>query len=135
MLSLPVAMVEAMIAHARQVYPDEACGLIGGIGTEGRMIWPIHNVADDPMVRFRMAPDEQVRALAAFEGRGWELIAIYHSHPTGPPRPSDTDIAEAQYPAAFYIIISLADLIHPAVTVWTIRDGRARSVLWQVKSD
>ncbi len=133
MLILRAAMVEMMIMHARQVYPEEACGLIGGTGDEGRMLWPIRNVAADPASRFRMDPEEQVRAFAAFEGRGWAMIGIYHSHPGGPPRPSETDIAEAQYPTAYYVIISLADLVRPSVTVWLIYDGQARPALWQVK--
>jgi len=133
MLILPASLVEMMIVHARQVYPDEACGLIGGAGAEGRILWPIRNVADAPTMRFRMDPEEQIRALAAIEARGCGLIGIYHSHPTGPPRPSDTDIVEAQYPEAFYLIVSLADLARPSVTVWLIRDGHARPALWQVK--
>jgi [CysO sulfur-carrier protein]-S-L-cysteine hydrolase len=56
--------------------------------------------------RFRMAPQEQVDALLAIERHGWRLLAIYHSHPEGPPNPSPTDISEASYPEAFTLIWS-----------------------------
>jgi proteasome lid subunit RPN8/RPN11 len=38
---------------------------------------------------------------------GEELFAIYHSHPHAPAEPSVRDIAEAAYPQAIYLIISL----------------------------
>jgi proteasome lid subunit RPN8/RPN11 len=36
------------------------------------------------------------------------LFAIYHSHPDTPPLPSAEDLAQAAYPEAFYLIVSLA---------------------------
>ncbi len=51
-----------------------------------------------------MDPSEQVRALFGFVESGLELIAIYHSHPSGPPGPSLTDLREAAYPEAYQLI-------------------------------
>jgi proteasome lid subunit RPN8/RPN11 len=39
--------------------------------------------------------------------RGEELFGIYHSHPKTPPLPSKSDLAQAAYPEALYLIISL----------------------------
>jgi proteasome lid subunit RPN8/RPN11 len=39
---------------------------------------------------------------------GLELVAIYHSHPTSPARPSRVDLAENYYGDVPRIIISLA---------------------------
>jgi len=36
-----------------------------------------------------------------------QLFAIYHSHPTAPAIPSKTDLDQAGYPDALYLIISL----------------------------
>ena len=35
------------------------------------------------------------------------MVAIYHSHPDSPPLPSSADLAQANYPEALYLIISL----------------------------
>ncbi len=43
------------------------------------------------------------------EGQGWELVAIFHSHPQGPAYPSATDIAEFFYPGTAVMIASPAD--------------------------
>jgi proteasome lid subunit RPN8/RPN11 len=40
------------------------------------------------------------------EARELDLVGIYHSHPHGPDTPSDTDMHEAYYPDAFYLIWS-----------------------------
>jgi proteasome lid subunit RPN8/RPN11 len=56
--------------------------------------------------RFRMDPKEQLQAFNHMDEQGWELLAIYHSHPSGPPTPSATDIAEAAYPGVIHLIWS-----------------------------
>jgi proteasome lid subunit RPN8/RPN11 len=38
-----------------------------------------------------------------------DLVGIYHSHPSGPEMPSVTDVAEAYYPEAIYLIWSGAN--------------------------
>ena len=55
-------------------------------------------------VRYRMEPLEQLAAFEAIDAQGWQLVGIYHSHPAGPEQPSPTDIAEAYYPEAVYLI-------------------------------
>ncbi len=81
----------------------EACGLLGGSRSRVEEVVPIKNAAESP-VRFRMDPGEQIQALFGFEERGLELVAIYHSHPAGPPGPSETDLSEAAYPEAVQLI-------------------------------
>jgi len=48
-------------------------------------------------VRFVMDPYEQLRVFEWIESNGLDLLAIFHSHPTGPETVSPTDIAEAAY--------------------------------------
>jgi proteasome lid subunit RPN8/RPN11 len=85
--------------------PEEACGLLAGLENQVKMVLPITNELHSP-VRYRMAAREQLEAFEKFDLAGLELIGIYHSHPNGPNRPSATDIAEAFYPEAFYLIWS-----------------------------
>ncbi len=57
--------------------------------------------------RFKMDPQEQFAAFQRIEANDWELIAIYHSHPEGPPSPSITDIKEHAYPGVLSVIFSI----------------------------
>ena len=71
------------------------------------VVHPVTNILHSP-VRYRMDPQEQLRAFQEIDEAGLELLAIYHSHPNGPEEPSPTDIAEAYYPEVVYLIWSLA---------------------------
>lgn len=133
-LRLPRAEAEAIIAHARATYPRECCGLIAG--REGRAVKRYEITNTYPGEDFYlMEPGEQHEALSEIwsEERGWELLAIYHSHPVSVAYPSARDIAhacwegtsEAIYPDTYYIICSLEDPEHPALRAFQIRDGRA----------
>lgn len=85
--------------------PEEACGLVAGIGGESVEVFPVANILHSP-VRFRMDPKEQIRLLLHFIEVGWDLLAIYHSHPSGPSTPSQVDIVEAAYPEAVHLLWS-----------------------------
>ena len=124
-------MLAAMIAHALRDHPHEACGLVGGHGELACEVRALSNVASDPRTRYLMHPREQLAAFEDFEAKGWEVVAIYHSHPHGPARPSETDIAESYYPDVVYLIISLADREMPEVTAWLIEEGQVTSANWE----
>lgn len=65
------------------------------------------NVHPTPATRYVIDPREQLKAFRAIEAAGEELVGIYHSHPVSQPYPSPTDRAEAHYPDAFYVLVSL----------------------------
>jgi len=102
-LELSQDQIRFMRAHVEAENPFEACGLIAGTGIQAIQVVPISNVLRSP-VRFRMDPQEQIEAFTAFEAQSLELLAIYHSHPSGPAKPSPTDLAEAYYPEALTLI-------------------------------
>ena len=104
-LRLSYNQYDEMKLDASRRFPEEACGLLAGLGKKVLEVIRITNELHSPY-RFRMEPGEQIRALQSFEERGLELIAIYHSHPHGPERPSATDVAEAAYPEAVNLIWS-----------------------------
>lgn len=83
--------------------PEEACGLVGGRQGCARQVYPVENTLHSP-TRYRLEPQEQIRVFLSLEKLGWELLAIYHSHPAGPDHPSPTDLAEASYPESIYLI-------------------------------
>jgi proteasome lid subunit RPN8/RPN11 len=96
---------EQMAADVGRRAPEEACGLVAGQGQRSIAVYPVENSLHSP-VRFWMDPGQQVKFYFELLGKGWELAAIYHSHPDGPPGPSPTDIAEAAYPEAVSLIWS-----------------------------
>ena len=113
---------EALLAHARSDAPYEVCGLLA---TDGRGVaahYEIPNAARS-MTYYNMEPKALLRAMRDMEDRGWELLAIYHSHTHTEAFPSQTDIELAFYPDATYLIVSLQEPDEPAVRAFSIRDG------------
>ena len=121
-LRIPTSVWEQMRDDVAGHIPEEACGILVGRGREVLEIYPITNQLHSP-VRYLMEPHEQLRAFQLIEAQGWELLAIYHSHPRGPERPSPTDIAEAYYPEAVYLIWSHSK------AVWRCRGFRIEGEL------
>jgi proteasome lid subunit RPN8/RPN11 len=106
-LRLPRRIVNQLLDHARAAAGRETCGLISVYDGLVRRAIPVANVAPRPEYRYAMDPAGQIAALRAMREAGEDLLAIYHSHPASPAAPSPIDIAEAGYPEAIYLIISL----------------------------
>ena len=130
--------LEAMIAHAREVAPAECCGLVGGFsGTHANSLYPLRNVTADPEVRYEAAPEDLFAAQRLMRERGEELLAIYHSHPrAADPSPSETDIRQAFYPSATYLIIGLGGS-GPVVRAFNIleREHRWHPVEYEIADE
>ena len=99
MVSIPELIIrpehwQQMLAHVSKEAPNEACGLIGGSNGSSLEVFETPNQFNSP-TRFRIPPQKQLQILNILEKRQWDLLGIYHSHPTGPSTPSATDIAEA----------------------------------------
>jgi [CysO sulfur-carrier protein]-S-L-cysteine hydrolase len=102
--------VDAMIAHAREDHPDEACGVI--IGPEGsdvptRLVRMIN--AERSPTFFRFEPQEQFALYKQMSAAGEEIVVVYHSHTATEAYPSRTDISLASEPQAHYVIVSTAE--------------------------
>jgi proteasome lid subunit RPN8/RPN11 len=119
-LWLTPVQAEMIAREALDARPAEACGLIAGIGEQARKIIPIPNTATDPQHFFRLDEQDFARSMFDIEQSGLSLIGIYHSHPTGEPVPSQTDIQQANYPETAYLIVGLCD-DEPRFAVWDIR--------------
>lgn len=83
--------------------PEEACGLVAGEGDQSRLILLITNILHDAF-KFRLDPDEELKAFIFIEDQGWDILAVYHSHPQGIDHPSPTDIEELTFPGIIYLI-------------------------------
>ena len=118
---IPEAVRAELVAHARDEEPNEACGLLvleGGVATRyerGR------NAAESPY-RFELEIDPDVWFL---EDDGVEL-AVFHSHPASPPRPSRTDVENiGLWQGKPYVIYSVRE---DSLSAWTIADGSIQAL-------
>lgn len=106
-LVLPRKLVNQVLTHAQQNEHTEACGLISTSDGNPAHYYAVKNIAADPSTHFEMEPEQQIAAMKRMREHGEDLLAIVHSHPESPPLPSATDMQEAGYPHAYYIIVSL----------------------------
>lgn len=102
------AHVAEICAHASAASPEECCGLVGGRERMAHKVYPLENVASNPLTAYEAAPEDLFRAQREMRERGEKLLAIYHSHPRqSNPMPSATDVKLAYYPSAVYFIVGL----------------------------
>jgi proteasome lid subunit RPN8/RPN11 len=106
-LVLPRKLVNQILTHAQQHEHTESCGLISVSAGKPAHYYAVKNIAADPSTHFEMEPKQQIAAMKHMREHGENLLAIVHSHPLSPPVPSVTDMQEAGYPEAYYIIVSL----------------------------
>ena len=116
---------DEMVAHAREEAPRECCGLL--VGAKGRVtrLYRTRN-ADNSPYRYNMDPRELLGIVRQLDDKGWEILAIYHSHPDSEAYPSPTDVSLAYWPEALYIIVSLKEWTQPAVRAFRITEGKVR---------
>ena len=123
---LPRAEADAIIAHARAEHPRECCGLLAAEGGAVVKHYPITNVyAGNDF--FEMESHEQRAALdEIWEERGWDLLAIYHSHPASAPVPSRKDLDRNSCGETMvHVIVGLAN-DEPDVRAWWLTETKYR---------
>jgi proteasome lid subunit RPN8/RPN11 len=122
-LSLGPGLLEEIVEHAKKCRPHEGCGLLVGRAGASRFI-PMENVRASS-TKYEMDPGQLIVVLRDLRETGEELVAIYHSHPSGPARPSKSDIERAYYPEAAHLIVSLAAPEPPRTAAFRIIEGEA----------
>jgi len=106
-INLPRPVVNSLLKLAQSKTDKEVCGLISQQANNKMKVYPVNNIASDPERFFEMDPAETINVMKQIRESQAELFAIYHSHPHAPAYPSKTDIEQAGYPDALYLIISL----------------------------
>ncbi|MBF0137064.1 MAG: M67 family metallopeptidase [Magnetococcus sp. DMHC-1] len=124
MWTIPRTVVNHILGHAQRTAPLECVGVLSGNNCQVTGWHPLPNLCRDPY-HFWADPEKEVRLFRELRTAGLEVVAIYHSHPTGPLDPSPTDIAEHAYPHALYLIVSLETRGRIELGGFLIRDGRA----------
>jgi proteasome lid subunit RPN8/RPN11 len=113
---VPAATRRALIEHARDEAPNEACGLLVlREGVAERYIRGRNALASPYRYQLEVDPESWF-----LEDEGYEL-AVFHSHPETAPRPSRTDVENVGlWTGKPYVIYSLA---RDELAAWTILDG------------
>lgn len=118
---------EAVLAHAFEDEPVEACGVLAGVeDDEGVVVEAairMPNVAAAPRVAYRIDPAELLSVFDDLEAVDRSVVGFYHSHPAGPPSPSPRDDTAARWPGYRYCVVSLAGRL-PTFDAW-VWDGEA----------
>ena len=101
------SVYEKIIEHSRREMPLEACGYLGG---KGRTVVEANSLTniDQSGEHFSFDPKEQFDAVLTMRKKKQRAVAVYHSHPETPARPSQEDIRLAIDPEIIYVIVSLA---------------------------
>lgn len=122
-MRIPAPIYQAMVAHARFEFPNEACGLLAADESgELRMCYSLTN-ADRSPVSFTVDPTEHFRAMQHAERNGWELAGVFHSHTHTDAVPSATDRRQALEPDWLYVVVGPSTSDQPGVRAYRIVDG------------
>lgn len=125
---MPADLINKIVAHAREVAPEECCGVVTGTDGEAIAVERAENEFAHRM-RYRISADEMFRIYKLADARGEEMLAFYHSHPRSEAYPSQTDINEASgLPESLHLICSLSDPEAPVVRAFSIRGGDVEEV-------
>ena len=122
-LEIPNRIFEDMLEQARAEAPIECCGILAGSGRRVEKLYKMTN-AEHRRDHYMMAPEQQFEAVKDIRSNALDMLAIYHSHPETPARPSVEDIRLAYDPDISFVIVSLAKE-EPQVKSFLIRKGKS----------
>lgn len=120
-----------MVEQARAEAPIEACGILAGSSDRVEKLYPMTNV-DQSNDHFMMEPREQFAVVKDIRSASLEMLAIYHSHPATPARPSEEDIRLALTPDVIYVIVSLQDAQTPVAKGFLIEEHYITTVTVEI---
>ena len=107
MLRIDRATYDAIVAHAREDHPDEACGVVAGPEGSDRpeRFIPMLNAARSPTF-YEFDSGDLLRLYRDMDSRDEVPVVIYHSHTATEAYPSRTDVSFAGWPEAHYLLVS-----------------------------
>jgi proteasome lid subunit RPN8/RPN11 len=112
MLRMTETIYRAIRKHGEETYPHECCGILLGLSEDGdnRVLEAVragNTRTDSAHNRYRIAPQELVRAQREARAKGLDIVGFYHSHPDHPAMWSSTDLAEAHWMTCSYVITAV----------------------------
>jgi proteasome lid subunit RPN8/RPN11 len=139
MITLTKGLEDAIHDAGDRAYPNECCGIvIGSIADNNSRvaadIIPIENAreAGEQYHRFRIEPEDLMKAELAARKRGLDVLGFYHSHPDHPAKPSDYD-KEHALPYYSYIITAVDLGVTWDITSWELKADRSAFMQEEIK--
>ncbi|MDO8746371.1 MAG: M67 family metallopeptidase [Thermodesulfovibrionales bacterium] len=136
-LSISENIFDEMISHCRDIYPNEACGILAGKGSEALKVYKMANIEKSP-VSYEFDSREHIKAIRDMRENNHTMLAIFHSHPSSQAYPSAKDMNLAFYEDCIYVIVSLSasggekqrgcKSKRPVVKGFLIREGNVKNV-------
>ncbi len=101
-----------ILKHCEEIYPIEACGMLGGVRIGNtkivKKVYEATNAFNSPR-RYQIHPIEEYEILQDIEKSQLELVGIYHSHPFWSAFLSSIDEETFSWPECSYVVVSLKD--------------------------
>jgi [CysO sulfur-carrier protein]-S-L-cysteine hydrolase len=127
-VKIPRAVIDEIIAHARQDAPNECCGLLIGRRDVVHRSFRARNLEPTP-TRYLIDPKDHFAALRDARAERLQVIGAYHSHPNTDPVPSPSDIAESFSGSRFvYLIVSLKQTNTPSYGAYLLKSDGVEQV-------
>lgn len=101
-------IIDKICDHGKKEAPIEACGYLAGVNDKVINFYPMNNI-DQSSEHFTFDPQEQFDVMKKVRNEELEIVAVYHTHPESPARPSAEDIRLAFDPGIIYVILSLLE--------------------------
>ena len=141
-------VLKVMFDDCRARLPEEACGVLIGRGAIVERAVAIENVADDKAHGFSFCGRAWLDVLMMCEQMGYEVVGVYHSHPSSDARLSahDLKMMREQMPNVVQLVVSLrgeqpemgvyvldGESVVPVAMVWG-KDGQIRGEVAETTS-
>jgi len=116
MITLAPTQLKLISDLAEAAYPAECCGLLVGQCANAGDTWQVTKVepsdnlaSDDRNDRFEIDPRLRLRLQKELRNGPDDVIGVYHSHPSGPAQPSQTDLDNGWEPELIWLITAVVD--------------------------
>lgn len=121
------AVIHKRLISIAEASEEECCGFIFGHdkGDARHVVAIIHvenNSRFDKRGHFEISPKDYIRAERFAEFYKMDLLGIFHSHPSSPAIPSQTDLKSAQ-PYFSYFILSLKENKYKTLRSWILNEN------------
>jgi proteasome lid subunit RPN8/RPN11 len=133
-LEIPRDIVTRMVEQAKAEAPIEACGILAGSNNRVEKLYKMRNI-EQRSDHYMMEPEQQFAVVKDIRSRSLEMLAIYHSHPATPAKPSAEDIRLALTPDVIYVIVSLQNARIPVVKGFLIEERNIAAVTVEIAEE